>query len=65
MFSFVGDTVLDPFLGTATTSIASSKWGRNSIGYEIDPNYLAYAQSRMRKAVSGLFSTAKVEIQQE
>ena len=64
MFSFVGDTVLDPFAGTATTNIAASKWGRNSIGYEIDPEYFIYAHSRMRKAVSGLFSTATIETQQ-
>ena len=35
MFSFVGDTVLDPFMGTGTTSLAASKWGRNSIGFDI------------------------------
>lgn len=35
MFSFVGDTVLDPFIGTGTTSLACSKLARNSIGYEI------------------------------
>lgn len=38
MFSFVGDTVLDPFLGTGTTSAAAAKWGRNSIGIEVDPH---------------------------
>ncbi len=37
MFSFVGDTVLDPFLDTGTTLLASDLWGRNGIGYEIDP----------------------------
>lgn len=47
MFSFVGDTVLDPFLGTGTTSIAVSKWGRNSIGYEIDPQYFEGARDRV------------------
>ncbi len=36
MFSFVGDTVLDPFLGTGTTTVAAAKWGRNSIGFEVD-----------------------------
>ena len=35
MFSFVGDTVLDPFLGTGTTSLAAARSGRNSIGVEI------------------------------
>lgn len=39
MYSVKGDTVLDPFLGTGTTTIASIASGRNSIGYEIDPNF--------------------------
>src|SRR5271169_4020466 len=43
MFSFVGDTVLDPFLGTGTTTLAAAQGGRNSIGFEIDPAYLDLA----------------------
>jgi DNA modification methylase len=39
MFSFVGDTVLDPFMGTGTTNLACARWGRNSIGIELDPKY--------------------------
>ncbi|MEI8183796.1 MAG: site-specific DNA-methyltransferase [Desulfomonile sp.] len=39
MFSFFGDTVLDPFCGTGTTLIAALKTGRNSIGIEIDKEY--------------------------
>lgn len=39
MYSVKGDTVLDPFLGTGTTTIASIASGRNSVGYEIDPNF--------------------------
>ena len=38
MYSAKGDTVLDPFLGTGTTSVAAIASGRNSIGYEIDPS---------------------------
>lgn len=56
MFSFVGDTVLDPFVGTGTTSVAAALWGRNSIGIEIDETYLAYAASRFMKVTSGLFN---------
>jgi site-specific DNA-methyltransferase (adenine-specific) len=51
MFSFAGDTVLDPFVGTGTTSLAALNTGRNSIGVEIEPRYLAQAYARMRDAV--------------
>lgn len=40
MFSFYGDTVLDPFLGSGTTAKAALELGRNSIGYEINKNFL-------------------------
>lgn len=53
MFSFVGDTVLDPFLGTGTTSLAAARCGRNSIGCEVDPSYFGHAVERVRAAVSG------------
>ncbi len=55
MFSFVGDTILDPFLGTGTTSVAAAKWGRNSIGYEIDKDYHEYARQRLAEASLPLF----------
>lgn len=48
MFSFVGDTVLDPFSGTGTTSAAAMRHGRNSIGYEIDATYAKAALRRIR-----------------
>jgi DNA modification methylase len=60
MFSFVGDTVLDPFLGTATTSLAAAKWGRNSIGIEIDPHYFELGASRLTNAADDLFGTVHV-----
>jgi modification methylase len=47
MFSFVGDTVLDPFMGTGTTNLASARWGRNSIGIEVDAVYFQQARKRM------------------
>ena len=62
MFSFVGDTVLDPFSGTATTSVAAANWGRNSIGFEIDDTYLALAASRFSKDTSGLFSQSQLVV---
>jgi modification methylase len=46
MFSFAGDTVLDPFLGTGSTVIAAMRSGRSSIGIEIDPGYLEQARNR-------------------
>lgn len=58
MFSFVGDVVLDPFVGTGTTSLAAMETHRNSIGYEIDPAYLSMAKSRLSEATFG----ATVEI---
>ena len=60
MFSFVGDTVLDPFMGTGTTTVASAKWGRNSIGYEVDRHYFKLAQKRISEETSSLFSTATI-----
>src|SRR5439155_9959782 len=50
MFSFAGDTVLDPFAGTGTTAIAAMDTGRNSISVEIEPKYLALARDRFREA---------------
>lgn len=60
MFSFVGDTVLDPFMGTGTTTAAAAKWGRNSIGFEIDAHYFELAQRRIEEGTSSLFSTATI-----
>lgn len=47
MYSFVGDTVLDPFAGTGTTNRAAANWGRNSLGVEIEPAYHAMAVARL------------------
>jgi DNA modification methylase len=60
MFSFVGDTVLDPFLGTGTTTVAAAKWGRNSIGFEVDPHYFQLAEKRITRETSSLFSRAEI-----
>ena len=47
MFSFAGDTVYDPFTGTATTQLAARQFGRHSIGLEIEPTYCAIAETRL------------------
>jgi site-specific DNA-methyltransferase (adenine-specific) len=47
MFSFVGDTVLDPFLGSGTTSLAAKNLDRNSIGYEINPNFIPIIKDKL------------------
>jgi len=60
MFSFVGDTVLDPFSGTATVSVACAQAGRNSIAVEVDPEYYDMGLSRLRIIASSMFSQAVV-----
>ena len=59
MFSFVGDTVLDPFAGTGTTSAAAGLWGRNSIGVEVDPHYFSMSIQRV-KTVLRKFNASRV-----
>jgi modification methylase len=61
MFSFVGDTVLDPFSGTSTTTIAAIASGRNSVGYEIDDHYVCLARHRILEKTGALFSHARLE----
>lgn len=46
MFSFVGETVFDPFVGSGTTSLAAMKLDRNSIGYEINNDFLPVMQEK-------------------
>ena len=50
MFSFAGDSVLDPFAGTGTTALAAISCGRNSISVEIEPKYVEIAEQRLREA---------------
>src|SRR5439155_3922743 len=62
MFSFVGDTILDPFMGTGTTSLAASRWGRNSIGVEVDPHYFDFACQRVTEGTTDLYGNATVNV---
>ncbi|MCI0631909.1 MAG: site-specific DNA-methyltransferase [Phycisphaerales bacterium] len=63
MFSFVGDTVLDPFMGTATTNLAAARWGRNSVGVEVDPDYFEMARSRIAAHRTTLFDAPQMSAQ--
>jgi DNA modification methylase len=47
MFSFAGDTVVDPFGGTGTTAIAAMETRRNSVSVEIDPGYVTAMETRL------------------
>lgn len=60
MFSFVGDTVLDPFMGTGTTNLAASRWGRNSVGFEVDTHYFDLAYQRLSGATADLFAKTTI-----
>jgi len=60
MFSFAGDTVLDPFVGTGTTLVAAAAAGRNAIGVEIDPAYARLARERLA-TIGDLFNRPRVE----
>ncbi|MXZ25891.1 MAG: site-specific DNA-methyltransferase [Caldilineaceae bacterium SB0665_bin_21] len=62
MFSFVGDTVLDPFLGTGTTSLAASRCGRNSIGVETASEYLDLAEAALNEEAANLFRTVETHV---
>jgi len=52
LFSFAGDTVLDPFAGTGSTTLAAIASGRNSVGNEIEPAYLDIATKRVTAAIA-------------
>jgi DNA modification methylase len=61
MFSFVGDSVLDPFMGTGTTNVAAARCGRNSLGCEVDEQYFNLAERRIREETTGLFTCVHIE----
>ena len=65
MFSFVGDTVVDPFVGTGTTLIAAMRCGRNSIGVEIEQAYLNQAIQRMKNEPRNLFSSVDLHFEEQ
>lgn len=59
MFSFVGETVFDPFMGSGTTALAARNLQRNSVGYEINPDYREFYEKKV--GTSELFCEAECE----
>ncbi len=65
MFSFVGDEILDPFLGSGTTALAAKNLGRNSVGYEINHEFIPYVKRKLQVNQPSLFGTKYELIEQE
>ncbi len=63
MFSFTGDTVLDPFCGSGTTMVAALRLGRNSIGTEIDPEYCRMSAKHLKAEIVDLFTKAELHFE--
>lgn len=61
MFTFVGDTVLDPFLGSGTTVKAALSLGRDSIGYEINEKFLSFIKNKIGANGTHLLFNNKIE----
>jgi site-specific DNA-methyltransferase (adenine-specific) len=47
MFAFVNDIVLAPFMGSGTTNLTAKNLGRNSVGYEINSEYIEFANNKL------------------
>ena len=65
MFSFVGDKILDPFLGSGTTSLAAKNLGRSSVGYEINHEFIPYIEQKLKVSQLGLFGAKYEFIEQK
>ncbi len=65
MFSFVGETILDPFTGSGTTSLAAKNLERNSIGYEINPEFVPFIKEKLEVHQQDLNGTTYDFVKQE
>lgn len=65
MFSFVGETVLDPFAGSGTTALAAKNSDRNSVGFEINPEYIPIIKEKLEVHQKDLNETTYVFLQQK
>jgi site-specific DNA-methyltransferase (adenine-specific) len=52
LYTFEGDLVLDPFIGSGSTAVAAVETGRHFIGYDNQPEYLEIARRRVEAARS-------------
>jgi site-specific DNA-methyltransferase (adenine-specific) len=62
MFAFVGDTVLDPFLGSGTTALAAKNLGRNSVGYEVNQEFLPMIREKVLGDQHQMFGEATLDV---
>jgi len=65
MFSFVGETILDPFLGSGTTSLAAKNLYRNSVGYEINPEFIPFIKDKLEVTQNDINGTTYEFLTQE
>lgn len=65
MFTFVGETVLDPFLGSGTTSLAARNLGRNSVGYEMNAEFLPLIREKLGLVQGAMFQEALIKIKRQ
>ncbi|TAE01721.1 MAG: site-specific DNA-methyltransferase [Bacteroidetes bacterium] len=61
MFSFVGEHVLDPFAGSGTTSLVAKNLGRNSAGYEINPDFIPIIKEKLGLYENKMFDDTKID----
>jgi modification methylase len=62
MYSFFGETILDPFLGSGTTSLAAALEGRDSVGYEINPDFEPLIRDKVLPSQRALFSASPPQL---
>lgn len=65
MFSFVGDTILDPFLGSGTTSLMARNLQRNSAGYEMNPDFIPFIKRKLNTNQKDISNTTYEFINQK
>lgn len=65
MFSFIGETVLDPFAGSGTTSLAAKNLDRSSVGFEINPEFISIIKEKLEVHQTDTYGTSYEFLKQE